>query len=134
MGWGAHCPPAVEYSPYYFFSRYPLERTKLFNLQNLLTPGSWFAYFITIIFVIIREGFIQKKMKCEFSHFGSCPPRISALLAIIFAYLHQFKGWLSKFVNFVFAYLLVSCNHFDDFRNLVNLLFLRFLKWCVTFL
>ena len=37
----------------YIFSRYPLETTKLWNLKNLLTPGSWFAYFITISFVII---------------------------------------------------------------------------------
>ena len=48
-----HCPPAHIYGPEYFFTRYPLETSKLFNLKNLLTPGSWFAYFITIIFVII---------------------------------------------------------------------------------
>ena len=46
-------PPAVMYQPLYFFSRYPLETTKLWNLTNLLTPASWFAYFITIISVII---------------------------------------------------------------------------------
>ena len=49
----AHCPPAVMYGPGYFFSRYPLEASKLFNMKNLLTPHSWFAYFITIITVII---------------------------------------------------------------------------------
>ena len=49
----ALCPPAVSYLPYYFFSRYPLETTKLWNLKNLLTSMSWFAYFITIIIVII---------------------------------------------------------------------------------
>ena len=49
----ALCPPAVSYEPFYFFSRYPLEKTKLWNLKNLLTPMSWFAYFITIISVII---------------------------------------------------------------------------------
>ena len=48
-----HCPPAIIYGPEYFFSQYPREKNKLFNLKNLLTPGSWFAYFITIIFVII---------------------------------------------------------------------------------
>ena len=49
----ALCPPAVSYYPYYFFSRYPLTTTKLWNLKNLLTPDSWFAYFITIISVIL---------------------------------------------------------------------------------
>ena len=48
----ALCPPAVFYQPYYFFSRYPLETTKLWNLTNLLTPASWFAYFLTIIIII----------------------------------------------------------------------------------
>ena len=48
----ALCPPGVTYSPYYFFSRYPLETTKLWNLTNLLTPASWFAYFLTIIIII----------------------------------------------------------------------------------
>ena len=48
----ALCPPAVGYQQLYFFSRYPNPTTKLWNLKNLLTPASWFAYFITIIFVI----------------------------------------------------------------------------------
>ena len=48
-----HCTPGILHGTDYFFSRYPLEKRKLFNLKNLLTPGSWFAYFITIIFVII---------------------------------------------------------------------------------
>ena len=52
-GYVVQCPPAFIYGPEYFFSRYPLETSKLWNLTNLLSPGSWFAYFITIIFVII---------------------------------------------------------------------------------
>ena len=47
------CLPAKDYSPYYFFSRYPLKTTKLWNLKNLLAPASWFAYFITIVIVIV---------------------------------------------------------------------------------
>ena len=49
----SHCLPASCYSPSYFFSRYPLEITKLWNLKHLLSPTSWFAYFITIVIVII---------------------------------------------------------------------------------
>ena len=49
----ALCPPAVSRGNVYFFSRYPLETTKLWNLKNLLTPTSWFAYFITIISIVI---------------------------------------------------------------------------------
>ena len=49
----ALCPPAMKYGPMYFFSRYPSEKSKLWNLKNLLTPVSWLTYFITILFVII---------------------------------------------------------------------------------
>ena len=47
----ALCPPAVTYQPLYFLSRYPLETSRLWNLKNLLTPVSWFAYFLTIFIV-----------------------------------------------------------------------------------
>ena len=49
----ALCPPAVAYYPLYFFSRYPQETTRLWNLKNLLTPALWFAYLMTIISIII---------------------------------------------------------------------------------
>ena len=49
----ALCPPAVVYHPFYFFTRYPVEKTKLWNLKKLLTPTSWCAYLITISLVTI---------------------------------------------------------------------------------
>ena len=48
----ALCPPAVSYQPQYFFSLYPKETTKLWNLKNLLSPEVWLAYFMTIICVV----------------------------------------------------------------------------------
>ena len=47
------CSSALAYLPYYFYTRYPLEKTRLWNLKNLLTPTSWFAYLITISIVTI---------------------------------------------------------------------------------
>ena len=47
------CPHAVHYQPFYFFSRYPQKTTKLWNLKNLLTPGSWLMYFMTIICILL---------------------------------------------------------------------------------
>ena len=61
----ALCPPAVLYQPWYFFSRYPLETTRLWNLKNLLSPMSWFAYLITIISVIISlklSSYVGRKL------------------------------------------------------------------------
>ena len=49
----ALCSSAVGYYPMYFFTRYPHEKTKLWNLKKLLTPTSWFAYLITISIVTI---------------------------------------------------------------------------------
>ena len=47
------CPPALIYQPLYFFTRYPLETTKLWNLVNLLAPTSWIWTFSAIISIII---------------------------------------------------------------------------------
>ena len=49
----AMCTHAVLYLQQYFFSRYPLNKTILWNLKNLLTPGSWLMYFMTIICIIL---------------------------------------------------------------------------------
>ena len=47
------CSPIVNYGHMHFFSRYPLEKTKIWNLTNLLTINSWIAYLVTIITVLI---------------------------------------------------------------------------------
>ena len=49
----AHCSSSHGYAPFYFFTKYPIEKTKLWNLKNLLTPTSWLAYLITILIVTI---------------------------------------------------------------------------------
>ena len=49
----AHCIHSILFQPTYFWSRYPLETTKLWNLKNLLTPTSWLAYFISITFIVL---------------------------------------------------------------------------------
>ena len=46
------CNPGIQYFPVYYWSRYPLELSKLWNLKNLLTPVSWFVYLITIMIVL----------------------------------------------------------------------------------
>ena len=47
-----HCPTPIMYVPQYFWTKYPSEKTKLWNLKNLLNPSSWLAYLITIISVL----------------------------------------------------------------------------------
>ena len=49
----ALCPPAVNYYPDYFYTRYPLETTKMWNLVKLLTPISWTWTFTAIISIVM---------------------------------------------------------------------------------
>ena len=45
--------PALVYAPWYFWTRYPLETTKVWNLFKLLTPTTWIWTFSTLISIII---------------------------------------------------------------------------------
>ena len=59
-----HCVPWV-YGPDFFFTRYPLEKTKFWNLIYLLTPESWMWTFIsifTIIFVLYLARILAVKL------------------------------------------------------------------------
>ena len=42
-----HCLPAAEYKSFYIWTKYPDEKTKLWNLANLLTPVAWLWSFIS---------------------------------------------------------------------------------------
>ena len=49
----AHFLPAVKYQPRYFFTRYPLETTKMWNLIYLFTPDSWMWTFLSIASIVV---------------------------------------------------------------------------------
>ena len=49
----ALCSSSIEYQPIYFFSRYPSETTKVWNLLNLLSPSSWMWTLSSIISIVI---------------------------------------------------------------------------------
>ena len=59
----ALCPPAIMYTPYYIFTRYPQEATRVWNLVKLLTPTSWFWSFASIC--------LSASMLKLFTHVGS---------------------------------------------------------------
>ena len=48
----SNCLPYV-YGYDYFFTRYPLEKTKFWNLIYLFTPASWMWTFISIFTTVI---------------------------------------------------------------------------------
>ena len=48
-----NCPPAVVFLPSYFFTRYPLETTKVWNLLKLLSPTSWIWTISSILIIVI---------------------------------------------------------------------------------
>ena len=49
----ALCPPAIEYNPYYWWSRYPPKRTKILNLTELLSPISWMLTFVSMFTIVV---------------------------------------------------------------------------------
>ena len=91
----ALCPHAIGYKPYYFYSRYPLERTKLWNLVKLLTPSSWFAYFVTIISVIL---YFWNFLVVVYHFHGTMQTIITSSLRPVDDKFHIFmmSSWLSK--------------------------------------
>ena len=47
----ALCPHAVRYAPLYWWTRYPQETTKYWNLTDLFHPEAWMWTFLTFILV-----------------------------------------------------------------------------------
>ena len=47
------CPPGLKYVPYYWFTRYPQQTIRLWNLVGLFTPASWMWTFLTIFSVVV---------------------------------------------------------------------------------
>ena len=48
-----HFLPAVGYKPMYWWTRYPLETTKMWELVNLFTPASWLWTFLSIASIVV---------------------------------------------------------------------------------
>ena len=49
----AHFLPAVSYQPLYWWTRYPQETTKMWNLIYLFTPTSWMWTFLSIASIVV---------------------------------------------------------------------------------
>ena len=48
----ALCQPAIRYYPYYWWTRFPQETTKIYNLVNLFSPASWMRTFISVSSIV----------------------------------------------------------------------------------
>ena len=53
----ALCPHATNYQPLYWWTRYPQETTKYWNLTNLFHPEAWIWTFLTFILVTVTLKF-----------------------------------------------------------------------------
>ena len=49
----AHFLPATNYQPTYWWTKYPQETTKMWNLIYLFTPDSWMWTFLSIASIVI---------------------------------------------------------------------------------
>ena len=48
-----HYLPSVTFMPKYFWTKYPDETTKMWNLLYLFTPTSWMWTFLSIVSIVI---------------------------------------------------------------------------------
>ena len=55
----AHFLPSVGYQPQYWWTRYPAEATKMWNLIYLFTPDSWMWTFLSIASIIVSLKIIS---------------------------------------------------------------------------
>ena len=53
----ALCPHTVGYKPLSWWSRYPQETTKFWNLTNLFHPKAWMWTFLTFILITVALKF-----------------------------------------------------------------------------
>ena len=53
----ALCPHAVSFQPFYWWTRYPQEITKYWNLTNLFHPEAWMWTFLTFILITVTLKF-----------------------------------------------------------------------------
>ena len=53
----ALCPHALNFGPMYWWTRYPQETTKFWNLTNLFHPEAWMWTFLTFILVTVSLKF-----------------------------------------------------------------------------
>jgi len=120
-------PHAVSYLPLYFFSRYPRETTVLWNLKNLLTPGSWFMYFMTIICIILfmkLSVYVGRKLGLN-----TVTERITL---VPFRFLENFM--FSNLIDFIlFSRVLLTENHTTShlfFKNGFSSYFIQLL-WAI---
>ena len=49
----AHFLPSVMYQPHYWWTRYPLPTTRMWNIIYLFTPASWMWTFLSIASIVI---------------------------------------------------------------------------------
>ena len=55
----AHCPPAVRYIKYSWYTRYPKEKSQFWNLANIITPVAW-MFTLLSMFTITLFAWISK--------------------------------------------------------------------------
>ena len=55
----AHCQ-VLRYDPFYFWSRYPIETTKFWNMLELMDPPSYFFTWATLTAVVVVMKIMTK--------------------------------------------------------------------------
>ena len=54
------CAPPQSYAPYYWWSKYPSETTKLWNMLEMMDPPTYGLTFISMITVVVFMKWMTK--------------------------------------------------------------------------
>ena len=56
----ALCPPSFTYAPFYWWTAYPRETTKLWNLLEMMDPPTYSLTFLSMIAIVAFMKFMTK--------------------------------------------------------------------------
>ena len=54
------CPPAEMYEPHYWWTKYPPETTKLWNMLEMMDPPTYFLTFLSMISIVVFLKWMTK--------------------------------------------------------------------------
>ena len=54
------CPPAMTYGPRYWWTKYPPETTKLWNMLEMMDPPTYFLTFLSMISIVVYMKWMTK--------------------------------------------------------------------------
>ena len=119
-----HCPPAVRYNPWYWWTRYPPEISKFWNLTKLFSPESWRWTFLTLLLITI-----SLKFSTSVGSYLGMRSGTEEVTLIPFRWLLNI--WSKSIKSIIFRVSSINHEHFNQFFQRGFSFHTIFLSWAV---